>query len=159
VHVGEERLQQVLLAGEMVVERPGGPPGGGRDVGDLGIEVAALDELLARRVLQCRLGLGRLRPARAGLGLPLTERYTERYGEDDLAAALPAETEAVRSLYSEGSLRQIWLRDDAQGACFLLAADSLEDAEATVATLPMARQDLSEFRIIPLRPYRGFGPR
>jgi hypothetical protein len=89
----------------------------------------------------------------------LTERYLDRFTEDDFAAVIPAETDVVRCLYGEDALRQIWLRGDTRGACFLLEAESLAAAEAMVARFPLAQRDMSEFRIIPLAPYGGFGPR
>ena len=88
----------------------------------------------------------------------ITQRYSDRFGDEDFAAVMPQETETVRGLYADGALRQIWLRDDTRGACFLLAAESLADAEAAVAALPLAQKQMSEFQIIPLRPYGGFGP-
>ncbi|MFI7386300.1 hypothetical protein [Streptomyces sp. NPDC049813] len=88
----------------------------------------------------------------------ITERYSDRFGDEDFAGVLPEETETVRGLYAAGTLRQIWLRDDTRGACFLLEADSLHDAETAVAALPLAQKEMSGFQIIPLRPYGGFGP-
>ena len=88
-----------------------------------------------------------------------TQRYSDRYSEEEFAAVLPEETEVARKLYAEGVLRQIWGRADGPGACFLLEAASLAEARAAVDTLPLARKEMSEFRIVPLRPYGGFGPR
>jgi muconolactone delta-isomerase len=88
----------------------------------------------------------------------ITQRYSAQFSDDDFAAVLPQETETVRELYAAGALRQIWLREDTRGACFLLEAESPHDAEAVVATLPLAQKEMSEFQIIPLRPYGGFGP-
>jgi hypothetical protein len=59
-YVGKQCLEQFLLAGEVVVERPGRPPGLGSDVGDLGVEVPLPREHPPGRVLQRHLGLGRL---------------------------------------------------------------------------------------------------
>ena len=42
VHVSEQRLQQVFLAGEVLVERPGSAVRRSRDVADLGVQVTAL---------------------------------------------------------------------------------------------------------------------
>ncbi|MBO8186476.1 muconolactone Delta-isomerase family protein [Streptomyces spirodelae] len=89
----------------------------------------------------------------------MTQRYSDQYSEEEFASVLPEETETVRKLYAEGVVRQIWLRADGPGACFLLEAASLEEAQAAVDALPLAREQMSEFRIIPLRPYGGFGPR
>ncbi|OEV02182.1 MULTISPECIES: muconolactone Delta-isomerase family protein [Streptomyces] len=90
--------------------------------------------------------------------LVMTRRYSDRYSEEEFAAVLPEETAAVRKLYADGVLRQIWLRGDGPGACFLLEAGSPQEAQAAVDTLPLARKEMSEFRVVPLRPYGGFGP-
>jgi muconolactone delta-isomerase len=88
----------------------------------------------------------------------LSSRHTEQYQQADFDAAIPAETQRVRQLYADGVLRQIWLRGDIPGACFLIEAPDEHTARSTVSTLPMARSGLSEFTVIPLRPYGGFGP-
>lgn len=89
----------------------------------------------------------------------ITERYTDRFTEEDFAEVIPEETEAVRRLYADGAVRQIWLRQDTRGACFLMEAASLDEAQDIVADLPIARREMSGFQIIPLGPYGGFGPR
>jgi hypothetical protein len=89
----------------------------------------------------------------------LSSRYTDQYEEADFGAVIPAETQRVRQLYADGVLRQIWLRDDLPGACFLLEAPDEDSARSTVNALPMAHSGLSGFTVIPLRPYGGFGPR
>lgn len=89
----------------------------------------------------------------------LTERDTATFTEADFAEVVPAETEAVRTLYSQGVVRQIWLRGDTRGACFLMEAASLREAEEIVGGLPIARKNMSSFTIVPLGPYGGFGPR
>lgn len=91
--------------------------------------------------------------------LVMTERDQDNFSEADFDAALPGESEHVRELYANGTLRQIWLRGDTRGAAFLLETADLAAAEAVVAEFPLARKQMSEFRIIPLRPYGGFGPR
>jgi muconolactone delta-isomerase len=71
-----------------------------------------------------------------------------------------AEFEEVRRLYMEGSLRQIWLRDDVRGACAIVEATSHEGAAESVSALPLVRAGvLRAPTIVPLKPYVGFGPR
>jgi len=60
VHVAQQRGEQVLLAGEVLVEGPGGPARRPGDVGDLGVEIAAFDEQPACGVLERTFRLGRL---------------------------------------------------------------------------------------------------
>ncbi|MCP2166480.1 muconolactone Delta-isomerase family protein [Goodfellowiella coeruleoviolacea] len=88
----------------------------------------------------------------------ITHRYSDRFTDEDYAAVLPEETDTVRQLFATGAVRQIWSRGDIKGACFLVEADSPADAEAVVATLPLAQKKMSNFQIIPLHPYVGFGP-
>ncbi|MCG3752949.1 hypothetical protein FKO37_20880 [Amycolatopsis sp. Poz14] len=89
----------------------------------------------------------------------LSRRRTETFEETDFAEVIPAETDRVRRLYLDGVVRQIWLRDDLPGACFVVEAPDESTARSTVDALPMASSGLSEFTVIPLQPYRGFGPR
>lgn len=90
--------------------------------------------------------------------LVLSHRYDDRFSPDDYAAHLPAETRRVRELYARGVIQQIWLRGDLAGAAFLVTARSLREARAAVDSLPLARLRMSDFSVIPLHPYRGFGP-
>jgi hypothetical protein len=77
VHVGQQRLQQFFLAGEVLVEGPGGAARGRRDVGDLGVQVAAFGELAPRRRLERFLGLGRLGPAHSHTAQHTDTLFTE----------------------------------------------------------------------------------
>jgi uncharacterized protein YciI len=90
--------------------------------------------------------------------LVLTRRYSQENADREIARHLPAETRTVRELYASGVLRQIWLRDDVRGAAFILEATSTEAAQDAVDALPLAQHGLSEFTVIPLKPYAGFGP-
>ena len=76
------------------------------------------------------------------------------------AALREAEFEAVRQLYSENFVRQIWLRGDVAGACAIVEATSPEDAAERVGTLPLVRAALLQPPVIvPLKPYPGFASR
>jgi len=85
----------------------------------------------------------------------LSSRHTEQYGEADFDAVIQAETQRIRQFYADGVVRQIWLRSDLPGACFLIEAPDEHTAQSTVSALPMARSGLSNFTVIPLRPYGG----
>ena len=88
----------------------------------------------------------------------LSHRRIEQFEEADFQRVLPDEMDRARQLYADGVIRQIWSRDDRAGSCFVIEAAGPEAAGAVVDELPMARLGLSEFTVIPLRPYRGFGP-
>ena len=71
-----------------------------------------------------------------------------------------AEFEAIRGLYAEGSIRQIWLRGDVAGACAIVEASSDAEAAKRVNALPLVRAGvLQPPLIVPLKPYAGFAPR
>lgn len=71
-----------------------------------------------------------------------------------------AEFEAVRALYAEGSIRQIWLRADTPGACAIVEASSDVEAAKKVNALPLIHAGiLQPPTIVPLTPYAGFAPR
>ena len=88
--------------------------------------------------------------------LVISQRDERNFTNEDFEAVIPAETEVVRKLYGDSIIRQIWLRGDVRGACFLLEAESFEEAEAVVTGLPISQRRMSEFQIIPLQPYGGF---
>lgn len=91
--------------------------------------------------------------------LAVIRRRTEAFSEDQFAALLEPEAEMLRTLYAEGIVRYAWSRADVLGACLMLESDSPEDAQAAFARLPLAAAGMLEVQWIPLRGYRGFGPR
>jgi muconolactone delta-isomerase len=85
--------------------------------------------------------------------LTLSRRKDAALRSEDLAIA---ESQSARVLYAEGSIRQIWHRDDVPGACIIWEAESEQQVRDMMGALPFARAGLIEFLIIPLRPYAGF---
>lgn len=92
--------------------------------------------------------------------LVVVRRRTERFSEQEFAPLLEPEAQAIRTLYAQGVVRNVWSREDALGAALLLEAESLERAREIVAMFPLVERDMAEVeKIIPLKGYRGFGPR
>ena len=92
--------------------------------------------------------------------LTLSRRRTEAFTEAQFAEKLEDEAQRVRTLYSEGAIRQIWRRGDMPGACILFEADSEEAVYALLESLPLAQAGMLEIMsVIPLCPYPGFSPR
>ncbi|MFN2460340.1 MAG: muconolactone Delta-isomerase family protein [Candidatus Velthaea sp.] len=91
--------------------------------------------------------------------LALAKRNYERFAEADLAPLLEPEAERARELYAAGAFRQMWGRGDVPGAAIVIEAASLDEARAAIASLPLVQKDMLTVDIIPLTPYRGFGPR
>jgi muconolactone delta-isomerase len=92
--------------------------------------------------------------------LAVVRRRTESYSDEQFAPMLEPEAQAIRTLYAQGVVRSIWSREDALGAVVLLEADSVEHARSIVAALPLVERDMAEVQmLVPMRGYRGFGPR
>jgi muconolactone delta-isomerase len=92
--------------------------------------------------------------------LTILSRNTKDFTDADFASRLEPEAERARALYKEGFMRQVWSRGDIPGACFIAEAESEAEVRAKVQTLPLlAAGMLNVDAVIPLIPYRGFGPR
>ncbi len=91
--------------------------------------------------------------------MALCRRRTEAFTPEQFAPILDSEAERVRELFAQGFVRAAWSREDVLGAILLLESASLDEASATLATLPLAKAQMLEINLVPLRGYRGFGPR
>jgi hypothetical protein len=69
---------------------------------------------------------------------------------------LKAEATRVWELYLAGVLREIYFRDDQPTAVLLLECADVEEANNVLGTLPLVREGLIAFDVIPLKPYPGF---
>ena len=71
-----------------------------------------------------------------------------------------AEFQAVRGLYMDGFIQQIWVYGDGSGSAMIVEAPSADVVADKIATLPMVRAGvLLAPTIEELAPYWGFGPR
>lgn len=87
----------------------------------------------------------------------LFTRSPDKPMTSDLSAA---EFEAVRGLYADGLIRQIWLRGDVAGACAIVEGSSDVEVSRRVNALPLVHAGiLQPPMIVALKPYAGFGPR
>ena len=92
--------------------------------------------------------------------LAISRMRTDLFSDADFAPLLEDEAQRARTLYIEGAVRQIWHRGDERGACSALEADSEGAAREIIGSLPLVRAGMLELvNLIPLLPYRGFGPR
>lgn len=84
------------------------------------------------------------------------ERETPGAAPDRFQPLLEAEAVRVWELYQSGLIRELYFRADRSEAVLVLECASLEDAQQTLASLPLVREGLIDFEIIPLIPYPGF---
>jgi muconolactone delta-isomerase len=91
--------------------------------------------------------------------LVVSGRRTDKFSEAEISDKLVLETRMAKTLYCEGFIRQIWHRGDEHGAVLLIEADDRPALDSGLARLPMyqAGMVVAE-QIVPLDPYRGFGP-
>ncbi len=66
--------------------------------------------------------------------------------------------EAIRTweLYQEGVLREAYFRADRSEAILMLECTNVEEARNIIQTLPLVKEKLIDFDIIPLIAYPGF---
>ena len=70
---------------------------------------------------------------------------------------MPREVPATLQLYLDGKVEQYWYRQDAPGVVFLMNVESVDDAKATVHSLPLAAEGFAEFELIPMGPLAPLG--
>lgn len=71
-----------------------------------------------------------------------------------------AEFQAVRGLYMDGLIQQIWVYADGSGSSMIVEAPSADVVADKLGALPMVRGGyLSAPTVVALAPYWGFGPR
>ena len=75
---------------------------------------------------------------------------------DQFKPHLKAEAQRVWELYQSGILRECYFRKDRSSAILILECDSLTEAQDILSTLPLVKEELIAFEVIPLRPYPGF---
>jgi hypothetical protein len=69
---------------------------------------------------------------------------------------LPHEVPATLKLYLEGKIEQFWFRD-AAGPIFLMNVESVEQAKATLAALPLVAANLMAYELMPVSPLIPLG--
>lgn len=69
---------------------------------------------------------------------------------------LKAEATRVWELHKTGQLREIYFRGDRDEAVLMLECADVEEAEGLLNTLPLVKEGLIAFEVIPLVPYPGF---
>jgi len=69
---------------------------------------------------------------------------------------LKAEAARVWELYKSGYIREIYFRGDRSEAVMILECTDVKDAHSLLSTLPLVKEGLIRFEVIPLVPYPGF---
>ncbi len=77
-------------------------------------------------------------------------------GKNQFTPHLNAEASRVWELYQSGIFREMYFREDEARAVLVLECADVKEAAAVLATLPLVKEGLITFDIIPLVPYPGF---
>ncbi len=75
---------------------------------------------------------------------------------EQFAPHLRAEAERAWELHQEGVIRELYFRTDEDSAVLVLECDGIREAERALAALPLVREGLIAFDLVPLRAYPGF---
>ena len=70
---------------------------------------------------------------------------------DKLQPYLPAEVPATHQHYLDGTVEQFWFRERL-GPIFLMNVESVEQAKASLAELPLVANDLMTYEVFPVTP-------
>jgi len=74
----------------------------------------------------------------------------------DFVPHLRDEAKQGWELYKEGFIREMYFREDKPEAVLILEAKDVDEAKEKLSTLPLVKNGLITFELIPLRPYHGF---
>ena len=75
---------------------------------------------------------------------------------EDFRPHTKAEAARVWELYQAGVFRELYFRQDRPEAVLGLECTDVDEANQMLNTLPLVKEGLITFEVIPLRPYPGF---
>jgi hypothetical protein len=83
------------------------------------------------------------------------EREVPGVGSEQFALHSRSEAAKVWELYQAGVIRELYFRQDRSEAVLVLECTDAEEARQALDQLPLVRENLITFDIIPLVPYPG----
>ena len=84
------------------------------------------------------------------------EKEVDGTKSEDFKLHLPAEAERVWELYQADIIREIYFDKLSHNAVLILECNNETEAQEVLATLPLVKEKLITFEILPLIPYAGF---
>ena len=75
---------------------------------------------------------------------------------DDFRPHTKAEAAKVWELFQAGVFRELYFRQDRPEAVLVLECADVDEANEVLNTLPLVKEGLITFEVIPLGPYPGF---
>ncbi|MBU1095155.1 MAG: superoxide dismutase [Bacteroidetes bacterium] len=84
------------------------------------------------------------------------EKEMPNLSSEDFKPHLQEEAEIVYELYQKNIIREIYFRTDKSSAVLVLECSDKTEAEKILSLLPLVKNNLINFEIIPLKAYPGF---
>jgi hypothetical protein len=84
------------------------------------------------------------------------EKEIDGVTDEQCAPYLRSEAEHAWALYQSEIIRELYFRADKPEAVLVLECRDIEEAESVINSLPLVRNGLIAFDLIPLAPYPGF---
>jgi muconolactone delta-isomerase len=76
--------------------------------------------------------------------------------EEQCIPHLRSEAERAWELYQQGKIRELYFRADRTEAVLILECENIDEASAVISSLPLVKNGLIAFELIPLAAYPGF---
>jgi muconolactone delta-isomerase len=77
-------------------------------------------------------------------------------GDEQITSHLQAEARRAWELYKDGVFRELYFRRDRPEAVLILECKDTHEANQALSSLPLVKNGLITFDVIPLTPYPGF---
>jgi len=71
---------------------------------------------------------------------------------DQIVSIMPAEIRATVKLYLEGKIRQWYSKGDGGGVVFFIDAETADEAQTIIDTMPLSKEHLMDHEYIPVGP-------
>ena len=75
---------------------------------------------------------------------------------EDFKPYLEEEALQIWNLQQRDFVREVYFREDQSSAVLILECDSIQQANEVLTELPLVKNRLIEFEVIPLKPYPGY---
>lgn len=85
------------------------------------------------------------------------EKENDGIESKDYKPFLPAEAEAVWSLYKQNVIREIYFDKESSSAVIMLECSSKSEAQKELEKLPLVLNKIIHFDLFELSPYTGYG--
>ncbi|MDH3739423.1 MAG: YciI family protein [Alphaproteobacteria bacterium] len=85
----------------------------------------------------------------------IVNHRSEDHGPDDFAPYLTPEAKKAFELMDDGFIRELYSRQDGNGAVLIVEAENEDDARARMADLPLVKAGLLRCEYYPVKAFRA----